>query len=163
MRLSEAIRLGAMLGPQAHGDLQRPRRKYLLFGPLVSTSYCALGAAFAAVGATNRQGKRTEAGVVEGFRGVTKYKAGETYTYVDTPDAWTRLLWRQHDCPQCGSKQKKPVMSLIPHLNDDHKWTRESIASWVESIEQQREESGTRHDGHEAATPEAAVVPVASK
>jgi hypothetical protein len=43
-------------------------------------------------------------------------------------------------CPQClvlaGSR-----LAVVVHLNDDHRWTREAIADWVELIE--RRESST--------------------
>lgn len=59
-------------------------------------------------------------------------------------------------CPTCG--KTTPVM--LPHLNDDHKWTREEIADWVECIEQQHEASGTSQQATETATNDPAVVPV---
>ncbi len=33
-------------------------------------------------------------------------------------------------CPE-GCKKRLPLGALIVHLNDDHQWTREQIASWV--------------------------------
>jgi hypothetical protein len=36
-------------------------------------------------------------------------------------------------------EQLDVVGRIIPHLNDDHRWTRERIADWVESIERERE------------------------
>jgi hypothetical protein len=35
-------------------------------------------------------------------------------------------------CPQCGNKHSG---SMILHLNDGHKWTRERIADFVETVE----------------------------
>ena len=43
------------------------------------------------------------------------------------------------------------TQSLITHLNDDHKWTREAIADWVEGIEREQEQA--------AAIVDAATVP----
>ena len=133
MRMSEAIRLGAMLGPQARGTLTRQHRKYGFFGPVV-TEYCALGAAFAAVGAPTVEGTYSESGPHSaGFRGnAIKHKAGDKYHYVDHP--WVELTWQQHSCPACPSGTME-VYRLIPHLNDTHRWTREQIAYWLEAIE----------------------------
>jgi hypothetical protein len=36
--------------------------------------------------------------------------------------------------PYCDDSAKN-VGDVIPHLNDDHDWTREQIAAWVETIE----------------------------
>ena len=33
-------------------------------------------------------------------------------------------------CPE-GCKKRLPLGAMILHLNDDHQWTRESIAHWV--------------------------------
>ena len=33
-------------------------------------------------------------------------------------------------CPQCGSTE----MDTIPHLNDSHRWTRERIADWLDTL-----------------------------
>jgi hypothetical protein len=38
-------------------------------------------------------------------------------------------------CPVCSINAT--VGKLIAHLNDDHRWTRECIADWVETIEAQ--------------------------
>lgn len=37
-------------------------------------------------------------------------------------------------CPVCGDGRPNTV-NAITHLNDDHKWTREQIADWVQTIE----------------------------
>src|SRR4051812_277136 len=55
MRLSEAIRLGSMLGPQAFNKASVTRRQYFgLVGPKV-TAYCAVGAAIVAAGYFQRE------------------------------------------------------------------------------------------------------------
>ena len=45
-------------------------------------------------------------------------------------------------CPEhCHAAERDshiPLKNIIFHLNDDHHWTREAIADWVESIEMQR-------------------------
>jgi hypothetical protein len=106
MRLSEAIRLGAMLRPQAFGKMFRTVR-----GEMRS---CALGAAAEALG--------------------------------ESPyDSFAPLFDAMRMCPMgCGWTS---VGSLIPHLNDEHRWTRERIADWVETVE----------------IPEAAVVSVSTR
>ena len=99
MKLSEAIRLGAMLGPQAFGSLRTS-----------DGATCAIGAAIEA----------------NGHRGV---------------QTWWNLM--SPGCPVgCdASDQVFSTMILlsatIVHLNDDHHWTRECIADWVETVEDQ--------------------------
>jgi hypothetical protein len=42
------------------------------------------------------------------------------------------------DCPveeDCAHKNRS-LMNLIQHLNDTHKWTREAIADWLESLDE---------------------------
>jgi hypothetical protein len=34
-------------------------------------------------------------------------------------------------CPAEGCKKKLSLAAVIVHLNDDHRWTREDIATWV--------------------------------
>lgn len=39
------------------------------------------------------------------------------------------------DCPSRDCEGKSgPIRRMIMHLNDDHRWTRESIADWLENI-----------------------------
>jgi hypothetical protein len=136
MRLSEAIRLGAMLGSQARGSLNRQRRKYVFFGPVVN-EYCALGGAFAASGAKPVWHVRQSAGVddhASSFRGSarTSYKAGDTYLVIE--HQFSAFMHRLVACPVCGFEA--PLFKVIPTLNDDHRWTREQIADWVQTIEE---------------------------
>lgn len=104
MKLSEAIRLGAMLKPQAFGD----------YTDGIGT--CAMGSAFEAIGITPN--------------------AEES-----APAEWLAFLARDHACPVCRRKQSGGdlIDGVIPHLNDDHRWTRERIADWVEIIERAQE------------------------
>jgi hypothetical protein len=37
-------------------------------------------------------------------------------------------------CPVEGCKKKLVLSALIVHINDEHRWTREQIATWLESI-----------------------------
>jgi hypothetical protein len=106
MRLSEAIRLGAMMKPQA-------------FGVLVDDDNggtCALGAAYDAVGI-----KFDASGIPNGYLGEL--------------DLWLRRIveLQAATCPACGVNT--PAIGLIPHLNDTHRWTRQRIAEFVELYE----------------------------
>lgn len=100
LRLSEAIRRGAMLKPQAFGVTESE-----------GGGTCALGGALEAIGITGR-----------------RYSAASEY-------------W-----PIAGAVVANPVrddyhllFGVIRELNDSHKWTREQIADWVETIEAQHE------------------------
>ena len=104
MRLSEAIRLGAMLKRQAFGAIEDE-----------DGNTCALGAAYDAIGELHRgQGydwswacrRFPVLKVLDGSRGRPK-------------------------CFLCGTF----VESIIPHLNDFHRWTRERIADWIQTLE----------------------------
>ena len=110
MTLSEAIRLGSMLGPQIRGHFVGPDH-----------SSCALGAAMIAVGYHNRLATRWELKVL--------LKALFPIT--------TSIV----RCPSCGAAVRTRCLvgylaGCIVHLNDAHRWTREQIADWVETIEQ---------------------------
>ena len=134
LKLSEAVRLGAMLGPQARFSLSRQRRKYIFFGPVVNES-CALGAAFAASGArTVWHVYQSDGEHDTSFRGGRrKHKAGESYLVTEHP--WTELMWVLVSCPACSKVVNAPLFKVIPHLNDKHRMTREQIADWIATIE----------------------------
>ncbi len=78
---------------------------------------CALGAAGAALG----------------FQGHIKIYLKLVATY-----PWTLTVLT---CPVCESLYIAPVVTMITHLNDYHRWTRERIADWVEQIERQLPEN----------------------
>lgn len=105
MRLSEAIRLGAMLKPQGFDDYRTDDGRT-----------CAVGAAQEAMG------------------GAAAFVA------------WQQL---EHTvgghCPLCGlTKTEDGVrINVVPHLNDCHRWTREQIADWVETVEPRSTEPAT--------------------
>lgn len=107
MRLSEAIRLGAMLKPQAFGDYFN------------SVGTCALGAACEAAGVS--------------CEAIGDYERQFLAVFAEP-------------CPACGvrpdtgNKYTSGFCNTVLHLNDTHRWTREQIADWVETIEQQRAE-----------------------
>jgi hypothetical protein len=35
-------------------------------------------------------------------------------------------------CPAEGCRKRLYLAALLVHLNDDHRWTREHIADWLE-------------------------------
>jgi hypothetical protein len=121
MRLSEAIRLGAMLRPQGFGELWTGGPQ-ALNGEIVETPVrsCALGAAYDAIGQ----------GYTDPVRAV--------------PAEWELLIvFTLVRCP-VHQRAKSQVGAIIGHLNDCHRWTREQIADWVETLESadsRREES----------------------
>ena len=38
-------------------------------------------------------------------------------------------------CPECQGTGFGPLSNLIPHINDHHKWSRERIADWLETLD----------------------------
>lgn len=114
-RLSEAIRAGAKLHPQCFGKLfladRHPigEQPWRIGGQIVAT--CALGAASEALGEDLLQLQEDNLHL--------HYPWGTDYV----------------NCPTCTAAHAGPVFSIIAHLNDFHKWTREQIADWIESID----------------------------
>jgi len=131
MRLSEAIRLGAMLKPQ----------KFM--GPSNQLKYethtCALAAAAEAAGQSH----------------LSVYAPFWLWPWS------AEIPSNRHvpPCPACeyawleGSKCAIAVVHIITHLNDKHHWTREAIADWVAA----REPSDVLTERSEAATAIGAV------
>lgn len=109
MKLSEAMRLGAMIRPQCFNEL------FANFG-LPSEESCALGAAIEGAG----------------------LKKGNKIWDNELPLAWKNLLARPARCPICHGSEI--VHAIVVHLNNEHHWTRERIATeFVEPIERQLE------------------------
>lgn len=52
----------------------------------------------------------------------------------DYPMPWLRLFdeLRRVECPACKTLLGDSMIGPIPHLNDDHRWSRERIADFVE-------------------------------
>lgn len=96
MKLSEAIRLGAMLKPQITNGSTR-----------TTDGSCALGAALDAIGVV----------------------AGHARAVCHFP---ITLSLAVHPVT---SKPAMMVLSVVRELNDHHRWTRERIADWVETVE----------------------------
>jgi hypothetical protein len=106
MRLSEAMRRGATLHPQAFGHYFDVG----LAGEIVAS--CAIGCSLEAVGITNNPSTQQINYIFP--------------VLIDSPDT---------SCPaDCGFSGD--LGSTICHLNNSH-WTRERIADWVETIENQ--------------------------
>ena len=71
---------------------------------------CAWGAALLAVGATPERAVRSAA-----------------------LSRWPWAFAVSVNCPSCG--RSRLVCEVIAHLNDDHRWAREKIGTWVAEIE----------------------------
>lgn len=108
IKLSEAIRLGAMLHPQG---FERLFDHSLSDGRVMSS--CAIGAALEAIGHS------------------------ETSEYMELskfPTAWSMLP--VSECPAClNNSHAGTILSTIAHINDTHRWTREDIGRWVATVE----------------------------
>jgi hypothetical protein len=110
MKLSEAIRLGATMSRQAFN------------GRVDDGNRCALAAASEACGIPFRE-------YVEScgtHRGVDYPAVGNTFG---------EICFIEAECPECGLKRLFsgwPFLAIIYHLNDEHRWTREQIADFVE-------------------------------
>jgi hypothetical protein len=93
---------------------------------------CALGAAWFASG-----GRSYEDTVTQDFMTPRGFAiTGQRITKLELPEEWhvTLAVWAR--CPVLGCWGSGSLGGAIQHLNDDHDWTREQIADWVESIEQ---------------------------
>ena len=111
MRLSEAIRLGAMLKPQTTGGYVRD-----------GGGTCALTAAAEAVGLRH-------APFLDGVLQVDYPSLARVFPVLNARVGWF---------PVTTDMQPDDVRTAIWDLNDAHGWTREQIADWVETIEQQQ-------------------------
>ncbi len=112
LKLSEAIRLGAMLRPQTFG---------------VGTDDngdCALASAIRAAGCPIRPPG-------EGDASARDERPGVQTISVEFPIEWN--LDYLNTCPECSEELSR--FRLIPHLNDKHRWTREQIADLVKICE----------------------------
>jgi hypothetical protein len=113
VKLSDAIRLGAMIRPQAHGRFFRDGNS------------CALGAALEASGLAVYD---------------EEYSMDEQAPLSDRLIVDHAALI--HECPAgCSEFSHLPhrIDAVIVHLNDRHEWTREQIADWVETYEPRAE------------------------
>ena len=126
MRLSEAIRLGAMLGSQTCGAFFRKR------GDEVAT--CALGAAIEALGAKDK-------GLYLSFTTwpILNLQVPEKEVPPDLRMAFCR-------------RPLQTLSSTIMELNDRAKWTRTQIADWVEEFERRHLNEDGGDNGHTTAS-----------
>jgi len=118
MRLSEAIRLGAAMKGQVRGVF------YSIQHGVPAT--CAWGAAFDAVGKLEE---------INSYLGPIIYSV--TFDKAVNDMGWKETAKAETFCPACARQQNRTgsILSLIVHLNDCHRWTREAIANWVEQQE----------------------------
>jgi hypothetical protein len=101
-QLADAIRAGAERRPeQAFGDYFHGRH-----------ASCALGAAF------------------DGMYRLPDDMGGRRPTK-DLEQVFDCLDGTVRACPVSGCKKTLALSAIIVHLNDDHRWDRESIAAWV--------------------------------
>jgi hypothetical protein len=135
MKLSEALRLGAMLRPQQ------------AYGALFNDSNggtCALGAIADAVGLLDTENNKYYGPIPEPIRSLWRPVANVVCASA---------------CPQCGERAFGSDRVIV-HLNNEHKWSRERIADWIESIERAQEQCvvpegpqvGERGDVHVGVT-----------
>lgn len=131
LTISQAIRIGSLIHPQCFGATRNKVRGGLLKLFRETEATCAWGAAHEAGGTQIIEVKITEDFIP--FRGYAPLNAGETVLAYQTPPEWSPVARRWDICPKC--RKEDYVERLIAHLNDDHRWRRELIADWVETIE----------------------------
>ena len=112
MKLSEAIRLGSMM---------RPKQTFGMFVDIDNNSSYAIGAALEAIG--------MEANGT--FAPTVSYEILFNHFTPDMGNIRSKCPIR--NCPINFDKEN--IVQLIVHLNDDHRWSRERIADFVESLE----------------------------
>jgi hypothetical protein len=133
MRLSEAIRLGSMLRPQLRGGMYAAR-DVAVPGDVLGlrrerVASCAFGAAYDAINA--RRSVVVSDGRTKSFRGDAA-GAGSEIELIETPAEWS-VIYITVACPVC--ERVEQLLRIVPHLNDDHEWTRERIADFVATVE----------------------------
>jgi hypothetical protein len=110
VKLSEAIRMNGMMKPQGFGGDSIASFK----------APCALGGALQSVG---RQ-------LINRAYGLSAVAEEWPWTSVYTNERFS--------CPACGLSAFSYgtlARNIIWHLNDQHHWTRQQIADWVQSVE----------------------------
>lgn len=109
MNLSEAIRLGCkMTKPTCN--------KYIELGG-GEIKACALGAASVSLGHDYCRPRHMANALTEAY-----------------PFLAERSPVRCPDCEPNNYRYILPLRLMITHLNDDHRWTRERIADWLEDL-----------------------------
>lgn len=125
MKLSDAIRLGSMMKPQAFGEIYSPGNKRT----------CAIGAAIDAIGCHITT---AEPGQIIA-NGRTSNVSSGTESVVKSPLNWHPFLLNEHACPVCRHRPGYFGIRLIAHLNDYHRLSREAIADYIATIENEME------------------------
>ena len=112
LKLSDAMRLGAMLGPQVFGKLRSVVAVKLPNGDTtIDEGTCAIGAVLEATGFEENSRQLVE--------------------------RWPWIL-NLVACPACGDDAShSDVLATIVQLNDSHLWTRERIADWLDTTFEQ--------------------------
>jgi|KBSSwiStaDraftv2_1062776.scaffolds.fasta_scaffold514580_3 hypothetical protein len=127
MKLSDAIRLGAMIRPKISGYFFK------------DGASCAQGAALEASGTAYDDD--VERSFDHGLR---------------VRQLWPEACGLYVRCPACGGSLM-PLLYVIAHLNNEnstgHGWTREAIADWVETIEGLKQASDGTTDVDDARSP----------
>jgi hypothetical protein len=103
--LASFIRAGAERRPeQAYGDYYKGKN-----------ASCALGAAYEGMYRLPRE--------MEGA-----HPTKDLEWFFDCLEGTVRR------CPVDGCKKRLVLSALIVHINDEHRWSREQIATWLESV-----------------------------
>lgn len=118
MRLSDAIRLGAMMKPQHRGGILSSD----------GTKTCALGAALDALGKLDEWLTRRASNAVDWAEWFGNALPPDSYRSVKWPPAAHKMIY--------GDTQY-PLATVVTVLNDVNGWTREQIADWVEQVEKE--------------------------
>lgn len=69
--------------------------------------------------------------VLEISYGNTKHR-----DFVELNRAYPYMVKEEHVCPESKCAGNHTLLGLVLHLNDDHQWTREVIADWLETEEE---------------------------
>jgi len=134
MKLSEAIRVGSKMHPASECGWND-------VGPNGEIRTCALLAAAEGAGIFTFIGNVSMPG--PNYRppqGPDQFIRDETVgmgTKAAVPEEWNALL-NTHEIPPCECKTLRmasPVLLLVWHLHDVHRWSREAVAEWIEMLE----------------------------
>lgn len=117
MKLSEAIRLGGVSTKQCRGELRK------------GDAYCAIGNAAKSNGIDVADSRSFRLHDMNNEYEV-QYVLSRLYPWINNPV----------QCPGKRSAQgcddyPSSIYNTITHLNDQHRWSRERIARWVEALE----------------------------
>jgi hypothetical protein len=133
MKLSEAIRVGSKMNkPTKKGWFNRNEHGEF--------ETCALIAAAIGAGAVRPCGNHLE--IVNAERSGSRYdgRMGAEVDTVAIPADWYPAVDSVEPFP-CGCKIVNNVFGCIQHLHDEHQWSREAVAEWVEVIENKLEQA----------------------